>query len=407
MRIGIIGGGASGIFASIVASKKHDVTILDRNDRIGKKLLATGNGRCNITNVSLKKENYHGDSDFAIKIINRFDNEKTLSFLRDIGILSTTKENGKIYPRSLTAKSVLNVFLEELDKRNVDVITNAFVTKIKKVNDEFLVSTKDRVFKFDAVIVATGGMSMPSSGSDGNGYKLLEELGHKKNKTRPALCQLKLDSNFLKHLSGTKVEGRVTLYRGNDEILSKSGDILFTDYGISGPPILDISRYVDGNGYYIKFSIINDIYDESDLKSFEEYYYSTIYSKDMSLERFLMGIINKKFIHYVLKSLDLDGNMNILDLGEKDSYRLYKILTQSEFKITGNNGYKNSQVTVGGILTSEVNDNLESKLTSGLYIIGEILNVDGDCGGYNLQWAWSSGFTAASSLWWRKYVLFR
>lgn len=398
MKVAIIGGGAAGIFSALVASEKHEVTIFERNNRIGKKLLATGNGRCNLTNVSVERKNFHGDGDFAYKIYKKFDNETAVKYFEDLGILTTTKESGKIYPRSLTAASVLNVFLEELENRNIEVKTDKYINKIEKIKNRFEIHTKEESYTFDRVIMATGGMSMASSGSDGNGYKLLKDLGHTVLETHPALVQLKLKSNFLKHLSGTKVEGVCYLLKDGKVIKERSGDILFTDYGISGPPILDLSRYVLDGNYRLRFSIVNDLMTEEDKNDFLEYFYRMISSKDMTLERFLIGILNKKFIHYVLKTLDLDRNMKIMDFDPNKSYELLKLLTESEFEIIGNNGYKNSQVTVGGISTKEINENMESKIVNGLYIVGEILNIDGDCGGYNLQWAWSSAYVAASSI---------
>ncbi len=398
MKVAVIGGGAAGIFSALVASEKHEVTIFERNNRIGKKLLATGNGRCNLTNVSVERKNFHGDGDFAFKIYKNFDNETAVKYFEDLGILTTTKESGKIYPRSLTAASVLNVFLEELENRNIEVKTDKYINKIEKIKNRFKIHTKEESYTFDRVIMATGGMSMASSGSDGNGYKLLKDLGHTVLETHPALVQLKLKSNFLKHLSGTKVEGVCYLLKDGKVIKERSGDILFTDYGISGPPILDLSRYVLDGNYRLRFSIVNDLMTEEDKNDFLEYFYRMISSKDMTLERFLIGILNKKFIHYVLKTLDLDRNMKVMDLDQSKSYELLKLLTESEFEIIGNNGYKNSQVTVGGISTKEINENMESKIVNGLYIIGEILNIDGDCGGYNLQWAWSSAYVAASSI---------
>lgn len=398
MKVAVIGGGAAGIFSALVASEKHEVTIFERNNRIGKKLLATGNGRCNLTNVSVERKNFHGDGDFAFKIYKNFDNETAVKYFEDLGILTTTKESGKIYPRSLTAASVLNVFLEELENRNIEVKTDKYINKIEKIKNRFKIHTKEESYTFDRVIMATGGMSMASSGSDGNGYKLLKDLGHTVLETHPALVQLKLKSNFLKHLSGTKVEGVCYLLKDGKVIKERTGDILFTDYGISGPPILDLSRYVLDGNYRLRFSIVNDLMTEEDKNDFLEYFYRTISSKDMTLERFLIGILNKKFIHYVLKTLDLDRNMKVMDLDQSKSYELLKILTESEFEIIGNNGYKNSQVTVGGISIKEINENMESKIVNGLYIIGEILNIDGDCGGYNLQWAWSSAYVAAYSI---------
>lgn len=398
MKVAIIGGGAAGIFSALVASEKHEVTIFERNNRIGKKLLATGNGRCNLTNVSVERKNFHGDGNFAYKIYKKFDNETAVKYFEDLGILTTTKESGKIYPRSLTAASVLNVFLEELENRNIEVKTDKYINKIEKIKNRFKIHTKEESYTFDRIIVATGGMSMASSGSDGNGYKLLKDLGHTVLETHPALVQLKLKSNFLKHLSGTKVEGVCYLLKDGKVIKERTGDILFTDYGISGPPILDLSRYVLDGNYRLRFSIVNDLMTEEDKNDFLEYFYRTISSKDMTLERFLIGILNKKFIHYVLKTLDLDRNMKVMDLDQSKSYELLKILTESEFEIIGNNGYKNSQVTVGGISIKEINENMESKIVNGLYIIGEILNIDGDCGGYNLQWAWSSAYVAAYSI---------
>ena len=397
MKIGIIGGGAGGIFAAINFSSEFDVTILERNDRIGKKLLATGNGRCNLTNLSLDNKNYKGAENFVDFAINNFSNRDLISFFENIGMKTLSLEKGRVYPITLSSASVLNIFLDELKRKNVRVINNFFVNKIEKIDNKFKVYSKESFFEFDKIIFACGGMSMPVSGSDGSAFSLLKNLGHKITKLSPGLTQLKLKSDFLKHLSGTKVIGECKLIRDGKVVDKKYGDLLFTDYGISGPPIFDLSSYVSmyNDKFFIDIPLVNEVD-----KNFSDFYFSAVYmNPDFSLERFLTGFVNKKFIHYLLKTLAMDKNIPLSNLNHRDYENLLNLILHSTFEVIGVNSFKNSQVTLGGVDTREVDKRtFESKIVKGLYIIGEALDVAGDCGGYNLQWAFSTGYISSKAI---------
>lgn len=396
-KVIIVGGGAAGMMAAIVARRNgSDVSILERNDRVGKKLLATGNGRCNYTNRQLRLENYHGkDLDFAGCVLKTFNVDNTLDFFEHLGITPSIEDDGKVFPLSYQSSSMLDVLRHEMDHLGVEVITDAQVVSIEK-NQVFNVKLKDNsILNSDKLILATGGMAMPVSGSDGIGHRLARELGHTVTHLFPALVQLKLKGNIFKQIKGVKVVGKVGIYR-NDKLLRQDrGDILFTDYGISGPPILQISRSaieLDFKDVDLRVNLMGN-------KSSEEV-------RDYLLNRFaymghkkltdsLIGFVNKRLILPIIKEVNLNKDMMVAHLSMEDIEKLAKIFTDWRFQITDHNGWGHAQTTAGGVLTSEIDPyTMESKKVSGLYIVGELLDVDGDCGGFNLQWAWSSGYLA-------------
>lgn len=397
-KIIVVGGGASGMVAAIAAKRSgSDVTLLERNDRVGKKLLTTGNGRCNYTNLNLNINNYHGQNkSFAEYALNSFNVDKTIEFFEGMGI-TPAEESGKLYPLSFQSSSVLDVLRYEMSNIGIEVITEAFVSNIKKKSD-FIITLKDgRCFKAKKVIVAAGGMAMPVSGSDGNGYSLAKEFGHSIVPVFPGLVQLKLEGDIFKQINGVKFVGTAGIYNKNSLIIEDKGDILFTDYGISGPPILQISRKAiqlmnNGLDIDLRISIIHT-------KSVEELReYLKIRFMKMpykTLEEALIGLINKKLILPIIKKLQLDKAKKVTELDESSILKLADVLTSWQFKVIGNKGWGQAQVTAGGINTEEIdNSTMESKLVKGLYFTGEIIDIDGDCGGFNLQWAWSSGYLA-------------
>jgi hypothetical protein len=393
----VIGGGASGIVASIIAGRrKAKVTLLERNDRIGKKILVTGNGRCNYTNFDMRLDYFHGSNrNFIDDVLKLFDRDDTLDFFEKLGIMPKIEE-GKIFPMSLQSSSVLDVLRYELERLNVNVVTGAYVTEISK-KKEFEVKIKSgEVFHSDKVIIATGGMAMPVSGSDGNGYKLAKEFGHSIITPTPSLVQLKLESDKLKAINGVKFEGLANLYIDSKLIRQEKGEILFTDYGISGPPILQLSREaVRGMNEKRKVELELKLFDKS-REEFKDYLSKRFsYMPYKTVEIGLIGLINKKLIIPILKEINLDKSRLVKELTNTDLDKLANILTSWKFKAIGDKGWGQAQSTAGGILTQDIDPNtLESKRISGLYFCGEILDVDGDCGGYNLQWAWSSGYVA-------------
>ena len=398
-RIIVVGGGAAGMLAAIVAKRQGSiVTLLERNDRVGKKLLATGNGRCNYTNLNLSLNNYHGrNTSFAEFALTEFNVDNTISFFENIGITPADEDNGKVFPLSFQASSMVDVLRYELEYQGVELITDAYVIDIYKKN-KFTVKLRDgRTFTSDKIIMATGGMAMPASGSDGNGHSILKKLSHTTTDVFPGLVQLKLEGNIFKQVNGVKLVGTAGVYHNNNLIVQDRGDILFTDYGISGPPILQISRkaieYINsGKVVELRISII----DTKTTKELYEYLiirFKKLWMKD--LEKSLVGLINKKMILPIIKELNLDKTENVSSMNNDDIFKIAELLTTWSFKIIGNKGWGQAQITAGGINTNEVNNKtMESKIVEGLYIVGELLDIDGDCGGFNLQWAWSSGYIA-------------
>jgi len=387
MNIIIIGAGASGIVTAINAKNENNrVILLEKNDRIGKKLLATGNGRCNYTNMILSEKNY-SSPEFVKRTLDEFSNEDLINYFKILGLESTLDGN-RVYPISLKANSVLNILIYWLEKKGIEVKIKSQVKEIKKVKTGYEVITNGEIFKADVVVLAFGGKAMPASGSDGVSFEILKKMGIRVTNLKPALTQLKLDSKYLKHLSGTKVIGRARLLRDEKVIEEREGEILFTNYGISGPPILDMSVNAK-EGDIIEVPLINNLKKDCIDMVYNRYYMFP----DFSLEEFLIGLVDKKFIHYIVDSLDMDKNtaMNMIFMG--DFEKIIGLLLKSHFKVTGNTGFKNAQVTRGGVSLEEVSpENYESKKFKDLYIIGEALDIDGDCGGYNLHFAFGCGY---------------
>lgn len=401
-KVIVIGGGAAGMMAAIVARKNgSDVTILERNDRIGKKLLATGNGRCNYTNIYLSIDNYHGENKkFAYSALSSLDKYATMDFFERLGISPSVDISGKVFPLSFQSSSVLDIFRLEIENLNIELITEAYVEKIYKNKDKFNIILEDKKkFECDKVILATGGKAMPNSGSDGNGYDIAMSFGHNIIKPIPGLVQLNLEDEdkLFKKITGVKVPGKVSLYIDNEYIKEDSGDVLFTNYGISGPPILQLSSHglkaLDkGKDVRLKVSLIEEM-TEDVLINYLENRFKNIPNRTMFES--LIGLINKKLINPVLEITKINKEKKAGNITKQEIISLAKQIVSWEFKVIGSQGWKHAQVTSGGIDTKDINPStMESNLVSGLYIVGEILDIDGDCGGFNLQWAWSSGYVA-------------
>jgi len=401
-KVIVVGGGAAGMMAAIVARRNGaEVTILERNDRVGRKILATGNGRCNYTNINLSASNYHGKNPkFVYSALSSFDLYQTLDFFERLGITPAIEDDGRVFPLSFQSSSVLDVLRYEIKDLGVRLITEAQVVDIKKKKD-FLVSLKDgRQFRSDKLILATGGKAMPTSGSDGNGYNLARKLGHSITEIFPGLVQLKLDGDLFKQMKGVRFVGKASLYTNDNFLLADKGDILFTDYGISGPPILQLSRTAldclnKGERVSLKIAVIHTM-DKDDLDKYLIQRFKYMPSKPIS--QALIGLINKRLILPILKELNINKDKNVANISRAHINKLSKLLTSWEFRVIGSKPWQFAQVTAGGVNTDEVdNRTMESKKVEGLYIVGELLDIDGDCGGFNLQWAWSSGYVAGTS----------
>jgi predicted Rossmann fold flavoprotein len=400
----IVGGGSCGIVSAIKAKDLGiDAAIIDGSDRIGKKLLITGNGRCNLTNENLSLSRFHSDNtDFFKDIINTYDLEYTLNFFKSIGIYTSTLDSGKIYPLSLQSSSVIDILRMNLSERNIPNYINERVLNIIKTKEGFFeVITSSTTFTCKKVLLCTGGKSYTKTGSDGSGYKLAKNLGHSLIKSIPGIVQLKLNYDRLKAISGVKFESSCNIEVNGKIQRQESGEILFTDYGISGPPILQLSRIaskgiLNKSSVYIHVNLLNSDYDH--ILDFFETHFAVFPYRNISDN--LIGIINKKLIPIILKESGItDIHMPTYSIEYVYRYRLYKLLHDWKLEVIDTNSFENAQVTIGGVDTTEVNHiTLESKLTPGLYFGGEILDVDGDCGGFNLQWCWSSSSAAINGI---------
>ncbi|MBQ7574511.1 MAG: NAD(P)/FAD-dependent oxidoreductase [Clostridia bacterium] len=394
-NIAIIGGGASGMVCAIVASqnKNNTVTIYERGKRVGKKILATGNGRCNMTNIYADISRYHGeDTSFINYATDNFWVGETLDFFSELGILYKVEDEGKVYPYSDQASAVLDVLRLKLEKNGVNIVTGFEVKDIKNQGNGFLISDyNNRCQKADCVVIATGGKAAPDLGSNGSGYNILSRLGHHISNLSPSLVQIKTAGDIPKKLKGIKVNAAVTLGENQE-----TGEVLFTDYGLSGPPVFSLSAYLDKNSK-ISLDIMSE-YSRTDIESLLKERISK--NPEILLEDFLVGVLNKRVGQVIIKDSGIYPLSRLAStLTDKEISDLADKIKHWEFEITGTMSWNNAQVTKGGAKTREFNpQTMESRLIKGLYAVGEVLDIDGDCGGFNLQWAWSSGYLAGSDL---------
>jgi len=396
----VIGGGASGMMAAISALENGaKVTISERNNRLGKKVLVTGNGRCNITNTRISPENYYGKNPlFTNTIFSQFDNKKTIEFFENLGVVTKVEERGRVFPMSDQASSVVDILTHHLKDLGCQILYETNIGKIDKIENGFRVFLDDKESVFDKIILACGGKSVPTLGSDGSGYGLAESLGHTITDVWPALVQIRLKGNFFEDISGVKIDGSAKIIVDGKEVRSEEGEILFTHYGASGPAVLKLSRDIKeyilkGKKVSIAISVVKD-FNSLTLDNFLQKRFETLSKK--ALKTSFLGFTQKRLIPYLLKEAGVENiDKKCAEVSKQERKNIADVLLGWEFEVLDTNGFKNSQVTAGGIDTSEVDPKtLESKKVKGLYFCGEVLDIDADSGGFNLQFAWSSGYVA-------------
>ena len=392
MVIGIIGGGASGMAAALAAAENENVQVvlLERQARVGRKLQATGNGRCNLTNLHAAEGGYHGDdASFADYAIGRFGPEKTLDWFRSLGLFTVAEDSGRVYPYSDQANSVLDVLRFAMEKPNIDVKLGFEVEKVKKTTNGFRVESKEETLECEKLIVACGGLAGTKLGGTMSGYKLLRSLGHKCTKLRPTLVQLKTGWSGISALKGVRANCHAAIYHNGQLYAQSTGEIQFTEYGLSGPVIFEISRDAcQGSGEWTcKLDFLPDI-SEDILKA------ELLRRKKTNLpvSELLTGILHNRLGRVLTQAVGISGYVPAAQLEEFEIKEVCRTVKGFDVSLTEPMGMDSAQVTAGGILTKEFDTTtMESRLVPGLYACGEVLDIDGDCGGYNLQWAWSSG----------------
>ena len=414
------------MFAAICAKRAGaDVLLLEHTDRIGKKLLATGNGKCNLTNLTIEPGDYRGNHpSFATPVLRSFTPGQTLELFEEMGLVWKEK-SGLVYPYSNQASTVLDLLRTELERLRVTVLTEVRVAEIlpassKSLMKGFLIRTSQGEYRADSVILTCGSKAAPKTGSDGSGYQLARKLGHTVIEPLPALVQLKAEGNYFKMIAGVRSDCRLRLYieehaggrkqrrqNGNGDMSVKEqlvseevGEVQFTDYGISGIPVFQLSRFAvralwEKKKTYVVCDFLPDM-EETALYEYLCRKKQRLFEQG-SCEELLLGLLNKKLNLMLLKESGFSGQAKAAGLSQKQMKKLCRRIKNWEIHLNGYQSFEQGQICQGGIATEELKETLESKIHNGLYFAGEIIDIDGRCGGYNLQWAWSSAYVAAAN----------
>ena len=397
MVIGIIGGGASGMAAALAAAENVDtqVILFERQARLGKKLMATGNGRCNLSNINACNGGYYGeDAFFANYALRQMSPEATLDWFARLGLLTVTESTGRVYPYSDQANSVVDVLRFALEKPNIRLCLGAEVTKITKTDHGFAVTAGEETVRCDKVIIACGGLAGTKLGGSMAGYKLLAKLGHRSTKLRPALVQMKTDWPGIVALKGVRANCHVKILKDGVLHSESVGELQFTDYGLSGPVIFETSRDACyGGGEWVAKLDFLPMWEWTEEKLLQ----ALSGRPELSTDEMLTGILHNRLGRVLCKAAGI-GQCKVKDLSAEELAAVCKAVKTFEVSLTEPMGMDSAQVTAGGVLTADFDPTtMESRLVSGLYACGEVLDIDGECGGYNLQWAWSSGILAGRS----------
>ena len=398
MNVCVIGGGAAGMLAALTAAENgHRVLLLERQSRVGRKLLATGNGRCNLSNYHVSPAHYHGGAGFCDFALSQFDVGETLQYFASLGLLTVSEASGRIYPMSNMAGSVLDVLRYALERPEIDLQTGQTVTAVRKIPEGFSVKTETDTFSARCLILAAGGAAGSKVGGGMDGYRLAKSLGHHRTALYPSLVQLKTDPTYPRALKGVKAQCGISICRGSQVLARNSGEVLFTEYGVSGPAIFDLSRSVSAGGSDLT-CLLNFFpdWEEAEVLHWLSQRQAAMAAHEAST--LLTGSCHTRLGQMICKSAGFT-NQRAAGLTRDDLRRIARQATHFALPITGTCGFDQAQVTAGGLDTSEFDPRtLQRRLVPGLYACGELLDIDGDCGGYNLQWAWSSGRLAGKLL---------
>lgn len=399
--IAVIGGGASGLFFTALTARMHTnlkILVIEKNQRVGKKLMVTGNGRCNLTNIYTNESNFHGSfAPFIDKVLSLCPPQKVLDLFLGMGLVTKTDDFGRVYPKSNQASTVLDVLRFNCEKENVEFLCENKVSDIIKSKDIFKITTDKADITADRVVFASGGAAAPKAGGDKSGYDLLKKLGHNIHKPSPALCPVNVKSDYIKSLKGIRVQGKVSLMTEGKETYTEEGEIQFTETSLSGICVFDLSQYVDKiYKQVLKINLMPEM-------NFNEIIHllknnRNIFGK-LEADNLMTGIFHKRISQAILKVAGIKLSKNVSEINDKEIKSIAATISGFEFEVSGVGDFSNAQVTKGGVDGNEINPlTMESTKTKGLYIIGEVIDCNGDCGGYNLQFAFATGYLAAVGL---------
>lgn len=387
----VIGGGASGLAAAIAASAHGArVTVLERLPRVGKKLLLTGNGRCNLGHAGFDFSHYHGTLPQAERILSQFDVQ---AYFRRLGLYTRTDAEGRIYPMSNTAASVLDALRFAAAQRGVQTLCGQQVTGLSPRGGKWQIFCGDARFSADAVILAAGGSAAPSCGTDGNLLPMLQKMGYPVNPPRPALCPVPTDAARVKALKGMRVRAAVSAMADGRVLKTESGEVQFTEQALSGICIFNLSRLAAEYGARMELSL--DLLPDAASDAAKHLLHELMQQRgDLPAGDLLTGLLPKRVAETLIRQSGGAGHLPARELSAGTVQTLCALLRDWRFPVKGTAQFAQAQVTAGGIAGHCVTDTLESKLHRGLFFCGELLDLDGDCGGYNLTWSWASGETA-------------
>ncbi|MBR6772241.1 MAG: aminoacetone oxidase family FAD-binding enzyme [Clostridia bacterium] len=400
--IAVVGGGAAGMCAAIFAAqrdRKLKIVVLEALDRVGKKLITTGNGRCNITNRDQRLCRYHGeDVSFAENVFAKVGIEETVRFFSSIGVEISFIEDGRAYPSGFQASGVVDAMRFALEENGIEVQTDTRVENIVPKKDSVVLETSKGRTEASAVILASGLLAGgPKVGSDGSVFCLLKKMGYRSSEPTPGIVQLKTPPEAVRSMKGIHFDCLVSLYNGKKLVRSEFGELLFAEYGLSGPPVLQVSRAVSKEKG--KFEVSLDLADGTDRSKLKKLLFRR--REQLALrasEEFLTGFLNKRVGQVILKLCGVPFGSVCGKITDGQLEQIAAVIKDFRFPVTGTTGMANAQVSAGGISVSDFSsETLESRRHHGIFAAGELLDVDGDCGGYNLQWAWSSAMVAAES----------
>ncbi len=394
VEIAVVGGGASGLMAAASAAafgarEGHAarVAVLEKNDRVGKKLLATGNGRCNLTNLQAESSHYHGDTERCAQVLRKYPPQKILDAFAGMGLFCRELEGGRVYPYSLQGSSVLNLLRRRLDTLGVETLCGFPVTGLKKTKTGFLIASGDETISAERVIFCSGGKAGPQFGTDGSAFPLLKSLGHSVTPLRPALVPMKSKSERLKPLKGVRSPAKATFLAGGKQVAFTEGEVQFTDTALSGICIFELARFAGTSGTEeVSLDLTPEIDTEElaeRLRCIDEAF------PGLSAAQLLEGTLHRALAAEVVRQAE--------GKGRADFSSIARAVKDFRFPVLGTLSWPQAQVTAGGVPTRETDENFQSNCCKGLYLSGELLDVDGDCGGFNLHWAWATGLAAGEA----------
>lgn len=395
----IIGGGAAGLMAAIAASEAgaRDILIAEGSKRCGTKILMSGGTRCNVTNETVSENDFFGGSrNFIRNVFRAYDNTKTVEFFSRLGLGLKTEAGGKYFPDDDSAQSVLNALLRRVRELKVEILYSAKIERVSPSDEGFIIRSNNRQFIASRVIIAAGGRSYPTTGSDGSGYRIAENLGHTVIQPVPALTPVLLDDKGISSLSGITIPARLMLFSDNRKVAETQDSLLFTHFGLSGPAALNISREIARNqdrNISLKLSFIPDMTLETMVNHFKD-----LSKSQRSVLNILHEYLPKNVCLMITGKAGIDSSSRLSALNRQAVTALCRLVTEYPLNVTGLKGFRQAEVTAGGVSLDEIKyQTMESKKIKGLYFAGEILDVDGRIGGFNFQWAWSTGYIAGQA----------